>query len=224
MQAVRPPIAGYAFFGGVRFQLNQVKVGLMRSRSTETAERTAQRKAVRPQIGCTSHTCRRAAFSLIELVIVMLVLSVFTAAAIPTFFDSLLFHRVESAARRVKSDLELVRQTARLTSSAQQFTVIGMTYTASNAITHLDRPGEAYFVDLSQSPYLLDALAANFGGFTEVSFDGYGSPSNGGTIILQARDHQCTVTLDGTTGQVTINSGHTRGRHAKVSVAAEIGP
>ena len=53
----------------------------------------------------------------------MLVMSIFAAAAVPIFTDSLLFQRVESAAQRVKIDLELARQTARLTSSAQSVTV-----------------------------------------------------------------------------------------------------
>ena len=65
-------------------------------------------------------------------------------------------------------------------------------------------------------PDSLDVVAANFGGLTEVRFDGYGTPSNGGTIVLQARNYQCTVTLDGTTGQATITSNHPGGRTAKV--------
>jgi prepilin-type N-terminal cleavage/methylation domain-containing protein len=174
-------------------------------------------QAERTAAGFAMRACRGAAFSLIELVIVLLVMGVFAAVSVPTFFDSLLFHRVESAARRVKSDLELVRQTARLTSSAQTFTVTGMTYTTSSAIAALDHPGQTYFVDLSKSPYFLDVLAANFESFTDVSFDGYGMPTRGGTVILEARDHRCTVTLDATTGQVTIGSTHTRARHAKVS-------
>ena len=109
-----------------------------------------------------------------------------------------------------------MRQTARLTSTEQVFTVIGMTYTASAAVKALDHPGQSYVVDLSKTPYFLNALAANFGGFTEVKFSGYGSPSSGGTVLLQAKDHQCTVTLDGATGQVTISSNHSRGRHTKV--------
>ena len=46
------------------------------------------------------------AFTIIELVIVVLIMSIFAAVAAPTFLDSLLFHRVESAARRVKADLD----------------------------------------------------------------------------------------------------------------------
>ena len=61
---------------------------------------------------------RRCAFTFIELVIVLLVMGILTAVAAPKFFDSLLFHRVESAARRVKADLELARTQARLTSAS----------------------------------------------------------------------------------------------------------
>jgi type II secretory pathway pseudopilin PulG len=153
---------------------------------------------------------------MVELVIVVLIMGIFAAVAMPAFYDSLLFHRVESAARRVKSDLDLMRQTARLTSAQQTFTVIGLKYTASAAVADLDRPTQSYSVDLSKPPYAIDVLAANFGGLTEVHFDGYGKPSSGGTVILQCSNHQCTVTLDGATGQATISSNHTGGRSAKV--------
>lgn len=165
---------------------------------------------------------RMAAFTMVEMVVVMLIMGIFAAAAVPTFYDSLLFHRVESAARRVKADLELVRQTARLTSAEQTFTVLGNAYSASSAVADLDRPTLPYSVDLSKPPYSV-VVAANFGGFTEVRFNGYGTPlrPNGtplvsGTVVVHSGNHQCTVTLDGTTGQVTISSNHTRARTAKV--------
>jgi type II secretory pathway pseudopilin PulG len=160
---------------------------------------------------------------MVELVIVMLIMGIFAALATPTFYDSLLFHRVESAARRVKADLELVRQTARLTSTEQTLTVLGTTYSTSAAIADLNRPTQAYSVDLAQAPYKLSGLAANFGGYTEVKFSGYGTavkpdgtPLATGTVIVTCSNHQCTVTLDGTTGQVSITSNHTGGRTAKV--------
>ena len=158
----------------------------------------------------------RAAFSMTELAIVVLIMGILGAVAAPRFFDSLVFHRVELAARRVKSDLELVRHSARLTSTQQTLTVLGLTYSTSAAVTDLDRPNLAYSVDFSKPPYSLDGISANFGGLTEVHFNGYGLPSSGGTVIVQAKNHQCTVTLDGTTGQVSITSNHTGGRTAKV--------
>jgi prepilin-type N-terminal cleavage/methylation domain-containing protein len=162
-------------------------------------------------------------FTMVELVIVMFIMGIFAALTAPAFYDSLLFHRVESAARRVKADLELVRQTARLISTEQSLTVLGTTYSASAAVADLDRPTQTYLVDLSKSPYKLTGVAANFGGYTEVRFNGYGAATKpdgtslaSGTVILSCSNHQCTVTLDGTTGQVSITSNHTGGRTAKV--------
>jgi prepilin-type N-terminal cleavage/methylation domain-containing protein len=175
-----------------------------------------------PKCGAATTRCR-CGFSMVELVIVMFIMGIFAALTAPAFYDSLLFHRVESAARRVKADLELVRHTARLTSTEQTLTVLGTTYSASAAVADLDRPTQTYLVDLSKSPYKLTAVAANFGGYTEVKFNGYGAATKpdgtslaSGTVILTCSNHQCTVTLDGTTGQVSITSNHTGGRTAKV--------
>src|SRR4051794_5468486 len=99
---------------------------------------------------------RRCAFTIIELVIVILIMSILTAVAAPTFFDSLLFHRVESAARRVKADLELARTQARLTSASQSITFVNSVYTLSNT-KNLDRPSTIYSVDLTKPPYSLNS-------------------------------------------------------------------
>jgi prepilin-type N-terminal cleavage/methylation domain-containing protein len=61
----------------------------------------------------------RFAFTMVELVIVVMIISIVTAVAAPTFFESLLYHRVESAAHRLKADIELARHTARLKSAVQ---------------------------------------------------------------------------------------------------------
>jgi len=146
-----------------------------------------------------------------------MIIGVLAAVAVPTFFDSLLFHQVESAARRVKSDLELARQTARLTSTTQSLTFTGGAYTLSSGIRSLDNPLDDYVVDLSAAPFYLERVTADFSGAGAVSFDGYGAPTSGGTIELQLKSLKCTITLDEVTGEVTINSGHSDGRTAKVA-------
>jgi type II secretory pathway pseudopilin PulG len=151
-----------------------------------------------------------------ELVVVLLVMGIFTAVTAPTFFDSLLFHRVESAARRVKADLELARAQARLTSATQSITFTNSTYTISNTKS-LDKPGSLYYVDLTKQPYSLDSATANFSSAATVAFDGYGTPSSGGTVVLTAKSHTCTITLDATTGNVTVTSSHSGGRTAQVT-------
>jgi type IV fimbrial biogenesis protein FimT len=153
---------------------------------------------------------RRGALTIIELVIVVMIMGIMAAVAMPTFFESLLYHRVESAARRLKSDLELARHTARLKSAAQSITFTGASYALSAAVEGLDDPNATYAVDLSAAPFELSSVTANFNGSNTISFDGYGAPSSSGTVVLTLQGHRSTVTLDGTTGEVTIASVHVR--------------
>jgi type IV fimbrial biogenesis protein FimU len=162
-----------------------------------------------------AHDTARRAFSMIELVIVILIMSIFGAVAAPKFFNTLLFHRVESAARRVKADIDYARQRARLTSTAQTVTFTGSSYTLSG-IKSLDLNSSTYTVNLTRTPYVLDSATANFGGTQVLSFDGYGSPSSSGTVILTAHAHQCTVSVDGATGNTTFTSSHPGGGSAVV--------
>ena len=159
----------------------------------------------------TYDVCPRA-FTVVELVIVVLVISIMAAVAAPAFLDSLLFHRVESAARRVKADLELARHTARLSSAAQTVDFTDSDYTLSTAIKAFDNPNAQYVVNLKEPPFELSSVTANFAGSLSITFDGYGTPSSGGTVVLGTRNHQCVVTLDATSGEVAIASNHARAR------------
>jgi prepilin-type N-terminal cleavage/methylation domain-containing protein len=153
----------------------------------------------------------RNAFSMVELVIVVMIMSIMAAVAAPAFFESLLYHRVESAAHRLKADIDLARHTARLKSTAQTITFAAGTYTFSAGVKGFDSPNGVYSVALGNPPYELNSVTANFGGTNVVSFDGYGKPASGGTVVLALQGHQCTVTVNDTTGDVTITSLHTRG-------------
>jgi Tfp pilus assembly protein FimT len=143
-------------------------------------------------------------------------MSIFAAVAAPKFCDSLLYHRVETAARRVKADIDMTRQRARLTSSSQNIAFANSTYTVSG-IQSLDRASSAYTVNLLGSPYSLDSGTATFGASHTLTFDGYGSPSSGGTVVLTAGAHSCTITVDGTTGATSFTSSHPHGGSASVN-------
>lgn len=159
--------------------------------------------------------CPRA-FTIIELTIVILIMSIFAAVTAPAFLDSLLFHRVETAARRVKGDIDYARQRARLTSASQTVAFTGASYTLSGAKS-LDNPTKTYTINLQTSPYSLDSATANFAGMQTISFDGYGTPSSGGTVVIMAKTHQCTVTVNSVTGTTSISSNHTSGGTAQVA-------
>ena len=144
------------------------------------------------------------AFTLVELIAVVLILGLLTAAAAPRFADSLMYHRVESAARRLKNDLELARQTAATKSAARSLQFNTATAYSLPNIEALDHPGQTYTVDLAEPPYGVQVVSVDFGGSNNVSFSGYGLPSSSGTIILQAGDHQRQIDLD-SQGHVTIS-------------------
>jgi len=159
----------------------------------------AQRIAGEPAPG------QRHGFSIVELLMVLLIMSIVAATATPSFYRSLRYHELESAARRLKLDLEQARHAARVNSQAQSLTFSNATtYTLSSGVESLKSPGQTYTVDLASTPYELDGVTINFGGPTTVSFDGYGNASVGGTIVLALGDRTRTVTLNSTTGQITI--------------------
>jgi len=149
---------------------------------------------------------RRDAFTLLELVIVLLILGIMAAMAVPTFFDSLLYHRVESAALRVKADVEQLRTTAQRTSKTQTMTLGESSYTLPPEVVGLEHVNDSYTVDLLKAPYQLESVSIEFDDSPTLSFDGYGMPTLGGSFVLQAGDYFRTVTLDKNTGETTISN------------------
>jgi MSHA pilin protein MshC len=155
----------------------------------------------------TTHSARpiRRAFSLVELVIVVLILGIISATAAPKFARSLRQSRLDAACLRVKADLNLARQTAISRSSSQslQFTNGSATYTLPG-MTHPDHPSLAYSVNLSGEPYGATVSAATFGGSSTVQFDRFGQPTAGGTVTVAVGTSTKTVTVEATNGVVTI--------------------
>jgi Tfp pilus assembly protein FimT len=171
-----------------------------------------------------ARVAERRAVTIVELVIVIMVMGIMAAVAAPAFFESLVYHRVESAARRVKADIELARHTARLKSATQSVTFTATGYSLSGAVSGLDDPGQSYAVDLTAEPYELSKVSANFNNALTVAFNGYGTPTSGGTVVLTAHQHRCTVTVDGVTGEVTITSSSDNEPSSEPAAPAVDGP
>jgi prepilin-type N-terminal cleavage/methylation domain-containing protein len=148
------------------------------------------------------------AFTILELVIVLMIVGILGAAAVPTFFRTLEQQRLESAARRLKQDLEQVRQTARTKSKTESLTFTGATtYTLSADVQGLDRKNQTYAVDLSAAPYnVSDISTANLGVPAKVTFDGYGATTANGTVVMQMGGYKRVLTLNPSTGQAAITN------------------
>ena len=149
----------------------------------------------------------RSAFTIIELAVVLLIMSIVGAAALPTFFRSLEQQRLESAARRIKQDLEQVRQTARTLSKSETLTFTSASvYSLSADVQGLDHAIQTYSVNLAASPYNVTTVSTtSLGSPAKVTFDGYGATTASGTIVLQIGSYSRTVTIDPSTGLAFIS-------------------
>jgi len=147
-------------------------------------------------------SARSAAFSLIELLVVIIILSMLGTIAVPRYSQFSAHQQVESAARRIVTDLEWARRHANTTSTSQTvvFNTAAHTYTLS-PMTHPDHPGQSYVVKLGQDPYRTRILSATFGGDATLVFNGYGTPDSSGSVIIAVGGYQKTISLDGKLGR-----------------------
>ncbi|HEX7009246.1 MAG TPA: GspH/FimT family pseudopilin [Phycisphaeraceae bacterium] len=142
-------------------------------------------------------------WSLLELVLVMAILAVISAIAVPRFAAAQANYRAQCAARRLAADLELARAVARQTSRActARLDLTRHTLTLEGPPWPSKQP---HVTRLSEPPYEARILKADLGGDTTLTFDGLGQPDSSGTIVVGAGDASCTVHLDASTGRASI--------------------
>lgn len=155
----------------------------------------------------------RAAFTLIELVIVLLILGILTVVTMPNIAKAIREQNVDAAARRIAADLETARQTAKATGASRsvQFDVAANQYTLLN-IKDINHPAIQQVTNLSNAGYAVTLGTATFNGTNQLTFDLYGrpfagsplAPLNGGTIVVQAGSAQHAIVVNPTTGKTQI--------------------
>lgn len=133
------------------------------------------------------------------------VLAVFAAVAIPMFGSSISHGRLDAAARRVRLDLDLARELARRTSQSVRMRFSpGSNLYLFVGVSDVDRPSEAYQVELAREPYRVTLDAVNLGGDSDVVFDGFGAPDSGGTVVLRCGPNTKVITLEAATGVAAV--------------------
>jgi len=144
-------------------------------------------------------------FSLLEVVLVTAIIAVCAAIAIPRYGRAAGRYQADLAARRVAADLRQAQLHAKTTSASSTvaFTVATSTYQLVNAPS-LDGKTGTYTVDLRVPPYKATIVSANFGGAGQVVFTGWGLPDKAGAVVVSVGSEQRTITLNGQTGQVSI--------------------
>jgi prepilin-type N-terminal cleavage/methylation domain-containing protein len=147
--------------------------------------------------GFRERGARSAAYTLIELVIVLLVVGILAATAAPKYSESLASFRLQAVAHRIAGDIGHARRTAQQNSSMQtiSFDVDTNSYTLSG-VTSIDRRSQGYQFSLGQTEYSCQLVSANFNGSPVLTFDVYGRPQSAGSIVVQ---------YGGATRNITVN-------------------
>jgi type II secretory pathway pseudopilin PulG len=150
-------------------------------------------------------TPRGAAFSIVEVVMVVVIMAILSGIAVPRFANSISNHRAESAAKRIAADLALARHRAMESNVAQTLTFNTVNLSYQNlAMQDINTASGTYQVFLSMEPYRATSLSAVFGADAEIQFDIYGRPDSAGTVIVGVGSRQKTISLDAETSMTTI--------------------
>ncbi len=149
--------------------------------------------------------CLQLGFSMIELMLVMAIVAVFSAIAVPRFSQSTNRYRADAAARRIEVDCKLARTRARITSSTLTivFDIANDRYSIAG-LADLNQSSSIYTVELGNGPYEAELISAVFEEGAQISFNGYGVPGGAGIVVIQVGNQQRTITIAPETGEVTI--------------------
>lgn len=146
-------------------------------------------------------------FTLLEFILVLVIIGMVGAVALPRYANAVTSFRVDGAATRVVADLALAQMRARTTGVSQTVTFDppGNSYCLPG-VPDPDHDAPTYVVELAGGEYHAEIISADLGGDPTVVFDGYGLPDSGGNVIVQAGDRRITVTLNANTGQARVGA------------------
>lgn len=148
---------------------------------------------------------RARAFTLVEVIVVLVIIGVLAAISLPRFAAFYSHRRMQLVVRKIVADLAYAQHLARLKGANQKVSfAISSDMYELKGVQDLDHPGQEYRVTLSDEPYVAQITSADFGGDSNLEFNLYGVPDSGGTIVVERGSHGFRLTIDAETGEVTV--------------------
>jgi len=147
---------------------------------------------------------RRPAFSLLELVIVMAIVTAVSGIGLLRYSRSLSRYRVETACARLIADLRAARTQAVTTSSRRivVFNAAAATYQILTA-AELTANASGTLVSLAGDPYRATMRVVGLAG-NQIAFTGRGDVSGAAIIVLTCADAESGVTIEPDSGRVHV--------------------
>ena len=151
-------------------------------------------------------------FTIVELVLVILILGIVAAIAIPAVNTGLQEMKLDAASREVVDAMHHVQSL-----SIKEGAVYGVKFTVAQEKFHCykNAPGititnpfdkKTYVVDFTAEGYLqgVELLSTTFTGGL-VAFNSLGEPNSGGNVVLSYGGLQKTVNVSAPVGRVSVN-------------------
>lgn len=153
----------------------------------------------------THDRCRLRAFSLAELVMVVIILGLLAAIAAPRVANTIRHQRLDAASRRLMIDLELTRSQA-IRDRTNRSLTLSLTDHSYTLPTQVGM-GSSSQVCFNTPPYNEVVMAGSTFSTDEVKFNRLGLPDEAGSITLRAGNEQVVISLNAATGQPTRTFG-----------------
>lgn len=135
---------------------------------------------------------------------VLIILGIIAVTAQLRFATALAEHRAATLTHQIVKHIELVRQSARATSTTKsiEIDVVNGAYTL-NGVTNQDRQSADFSVSLTKYVPRASFGTVSLGGDNVLSFNGFGQPDSGGSIQVVVDGLTHSVTIDSLSGNVT---------------------
>jgi len=149
---------------------------------------------------------QRRGFTFVELMLVLGIIAVMSAIAIPRYSRSLSRYRLELAAQRIAADLNFARSRANASSASVtvNFQVNPVNRIDIPTVTGLKTAFTTWQTLLGEEPYRAAITAASFSGSPTVTYNGYGTPSVGGSVTVQVAGLSKTILVNAVTGEAAV--------------------